>query len=413
MSYYILPKINDENIEIKPTDSSDNTCELYTSHSLFNYYKQSIYEIEQLLQKNTETNKEIHDTCSANKNDLLINKYGNNYENSYENSYGNNYENSYENSYGFVNPYEFIFLKVPGSKYSVSKLKPTTNLFYDFLEIIDILNIFDQFSHISSIETLHITDNYIDINDCFEMLRENFNDKLVFFDKVSDENMKLIHNKKFHFLFLETKNNNLNEYFISLMEYVAIILKNTEIGGTCVIKIDQLFHRPVIDMLYFLSSLFKKIYILKPNTSNITTFEKYIICKEFYANEINFKHLKMNYYRIIVFLKKLENRNILSVINNNIPYYFTTKISDINNIIGQQKLESLNLIMNTFKNKNKQDKIELLQKSNIQKSVAWCEKYKIPCNKFFEKTNIFLPIIKEPKEQKEETSTGSALTENL
>ena len=60
------------------------------------------------------------------------------------------------------------------------------------------------------------------------------------------------------------------------------------------------------------------------------------------------------------------------------------------------------LIINILKNKNRQDKIELLQKSNIQKSVEWCEKYKIPCNKFFEKTNIFLPIIKEEKDIKED-----------
>ena len=85
------------------------------------------------------------------------------------------------------------------------------------------------------------------------------------------------------------------------------------------------------------------------------------------------------------------------------------KINDINNIIGQQQLESLDLIMNTLKNKNKDDKIELIQKSNIQKSVAWCEKYKIPCNKFFEKTNIFLPIIKEPKPNKEDNDIVDTL----
>jgi hypothetical protein len=394
MSYYILPKINDDNIEIKPIDSS-NTCQLYTSHSLFNYYQKSMHEIEQFVKTIKKVDTKTDDTNSSNKTEFLL--------------------NNCENIYGFVNPYEFIFLKVPGSKYSVSKLKPITNLFYDYLEIIDTFNIFDQFKHISSIETLHITDNYNDINDCFEMLRENFNDKIVFFNKVSDENIKSINNKKFHFLFLETKYNNLNEYFISLMEYVAIIIKNTEIGGTCVIKIDQIFHKPIIDMLYFLSSLFKKIYIYKPNTSNITTFEKYIICKEFNVNEITFKLLKINYYRIIVFLKKIEDKNILSVINSNISYYFTTKINDINNIIGQQQLEALNLIINTFKNKNKEDKIELIQKSNIQKCVAWCEKYKIPCNKFFDKTNIFLPIIKEPKEHIEETSTIDSVkkTENL
>jgi 23S rRNA U2552 (ribose-2'-O)-methylase RlmE/FtsJ len=397
MSYYILPKINDENIEIQSTDSSTNVCHLYISHSLFNYCKQSINEIEHSVKIITAVNTETYVTqCSTNKAELLL--------------------NNYQNIYSIVNPCEFIFSKVPGSKYSVSKLKPTTSLFYDFLEIITTLDIFEQFKHISSIKSLHITNNYNDINDCFEMIREDFNDQIISFNKVSDENIKLIHDEKFNFLFFETTNNNLNDYFIMLMEYVGIILKNIEIGGTCIIKINQTFHKPVIDILYFLSSLFEKVYILKPNTSNITSFDKYIICKEFYKNKINkinLKNMKMNYYRIIVFLKKLENRNILSVINIDLPYYFITKINDINNIIGQQQLEALNLIINTLKNKNKDDKIELLQKSNIQKSVAWCEKYKIPCNKFFEKTNIFLPIIKEEKNQKEESSTTSALTENL
>jgi hypothetical protein len=69
----------------------------------------------------------------------------------------------------------------------------------------------------------------------------------------------------------------------------------------------------------------------------------------------------------------------------------------MNIIIGQQQLESLDLVINIFKNNNKEEKIELIKKTNIQKSVSWCEKYKIPCNKFSEKTNIFLPINKEIK----------------
>jgi hypothetical protein len=61
-------------------------------------------------------------------------------------------------------------------------------------------------------------------------------------------------------------------------------------------------------------------------------------------------------------------------------------------------LESLDQIINIIKNKNKEDRIETIKKSNIQKSVSWCEKLKIPYNRFSEKTNIFLPIIKEIKE---------------
>jgi hypothetical protein len=43
-------------------------------------------------------------------------------------------------------------------------------------------------------------------------------------------------------------------------------------------------YKPIIDVLYLLSSLYDKVYILKPNTSNISTFEKYIICKNFSVN---------------------------------------------------------------------------------------------------------------------------------
>ena len=76
------------------------------------------------------------------------------------------------------------------------------------------------------------------------------------------------------------------------------------------------------------------------------------------------------------------------------PYYFLNKIDDINIIIGQQQLESLNKIINLLKSKNKDNNLELLKKNNIQKCVNWCEKYKIPCNKFSDRINIFLPLEK-------------------
>jgi hypothetical protein len=67
-------------------------------------------------------------------------------------------------------------------------------------------------------------------------------------------------------------------------------------------------------------------------------------------------------------------------------------VNDINIIIGQQQLEAFDKIINMLNNKNKHDKVEVVKKANIQKSVIWCEKYEIPCNKFTDKTNIFLPL---------------------
>jgi hypothetical protein len=105
--------------------------------------------------------------------------------------------------------------------------------------------------------------------------------------------------------------------------------------------------------------------------------------------------LKLTYFRLAVFLKKLDGKRITSIVEQEIPYYFTTKLNDLNIIIGQQQLDSLNLVINLLKNKNKDERTEVMKKASIQKSVSWCEKYKIPCNRFTEKTNIFLPISKE------------------
>ena len=100
----------------------------------------------------------------------------------------------------------------------------------------------------------------------------------------------------------------------------------------------------------------------------------------------------MKKYFNIMYLYFHFDKNIINILDFDIPYYFKNKIDDLNIIIGQQQIDALDQIINLFKHKNN-DKIENIKKSNIQKSVFWCEKYKIPCNKFTEKINIFLPII--------------------
>ena len=149
----------------------------------------------------------------------------------------------------------------------------------------------------------------------------------------------------------------------------------------------------IIDILYYLTSLYDRVYISKPNTNNIISFDKYIICINFLFDETDNYYLRNNYSNLILFLKRLENNHITQILDSKVPYYFKNKIDDFNNIIGQQQLEGFNQIINIYKNKNKLDKIENIKKNNIQKSIAWCEKYSIPCNKFADKINIFLPII--------------------
>ena len=362
MSYYIIPKTNND-IYFNPISSIDTiscTDLPYISHTLYNYYNEAM--------------NELHIFFAQNIDDKFAPSY------------------TLEDFIKIINPYEYIFSIVPGSKFSVGKLKPKTNLFYDLLEIMTTLSVLD--ARLLEMQTLIITQKYDDVIQCVELLRENSNDTNDYFNDIQET---LTSNKKgalYNFIFFEAYTSEHNAYIINLIHMIMVIFKRMASGGTCVIKIDCIFHKPVIDVLYFLTSCFEKVYIIKPNTNNVTTFEKYIVCKQFLLNETKRQVYNKNYDILVNYLKKIENNNTLALINANTPCHFINKLNDINTIIGQQQLESLHHILNILKSRNKDDKIDLLKKTHIQKSVIWCEKFKLPCNKFTEKTNIFLPIIK-------------------
>jgi hypothetical protein len=362
MSYYILPKINNKFKINMQFDEKEYVT--YTSHSFFIYYKNIYAQLEKICLNNLE----LHSVEEITK---------------------------------IINPYEFIFSKVPGSKFSVSKLKPKTNFFYDFLEISNNSNIFENIN-LTPMNSIHITPHFSDILYCTELLRENNSDTTIAFETINKELYKTINGNHYDFIFYEMENmkiENVNDYVLGLLNILKIIIKCQSEKGVCVIKINALFHKPVIDIIYILSSLYEKVTIIKPSTSNIISFDKYIVCKNFIRDESTSEFYKKYYYSIkeqcALWSLTTANMNIKSIIDEEIPCFFINKIDDINNIIGQQQLESIHQVINIIKNKNKDDKIEYVKKTNIQKSVNWCEKFKIPCNKFSEKANIFLPVVKE------------------
>ena len=383
MSYYILPK-NNNYIDIKPILDLKEIS-IITSFSIYNYYMDVQNQLIKIL------SEKLFDVSF----------------------------NTMEQIYKEFNPHEYIFSKVPGSKFSVSKLKTKTNLFYEFLEISNTLNCFDSFKN-TNIKFFYMGENYNDIVDCFSLLRENKEDILLDYYQMEKESKQVscLSKEKYDFLFCEmleiTKKNanantnaNINEYIIYFVKIILKILKYQSPNGICIIQINHMAHKPIIELIHLITLLFEKTYLIKPNSSNITSFEKYLVCKNFIFTEER-NELYKKYYKqlneIIVYYEKnnLFEKNIISILNNGsqdfglgLPYYFMNKIDDINIIIGQQQLECMDQIIHMFKNNNQKERIEFIRKINIQKSVNWCEKFKIPCNKFVEKTNIFLPVLKE------------------
>ena len=364
MSYYIIPK-NNNNIEINPVIDDHYDVIIISSYSMYHFYNDLRNQLVYLL--------------SIQPNDISINEI--------------------DQIYKEFNPHEYIFSKVPGSKYSVSKLKTKSNLFYEFFEIFITLNCFDIYKNMK-LKVAYFGNNYSDITDCFDLLRENKEDDIV----RCPENI-VFHQDKYEFIFFELEeclldnlNMDLNQYIVYLINIIIKILNHQTSNGICIIQLKQLFHQPIVELIYILSSLFEKTYVIKPNSSNITDFTKYLVCKFFIQTDTKselYKYYICKLNELLVIYSKDNSKNIVSILNISLPYYFLNKMDDINIIIGQQQLECLDQIINIFKNNaNKKERLDYIRKINIQKAVHWCEKFKIPCNKFLEKTNIFLPMVK-------------------
>jgi hypothetical protein len=97
----------------------------------------------------------------------------------------------------------------------------------------------------------------------------------------------------------------------------------------------------------------------------------------------------------------MNEKYIKSLLENDLPYHLLNKLEESNIVIGQQQLEAYDLIINIFKNKNREEKIENIKRSHIQKCVQWCEKNQLPHNKFIDKVNIFLSPKKKQEEDEE------------
>ena len=145
------------------------------------------------------------------------------------------------------------------------------------------------------------------------------------------------------------------------------------------------FTQVSIEYLYLLSILYDEVHIVKPNTSRYANSEKYVVCKNFRLSDTD--SLVKLLYSAITNLKDDEFLN--KILNIDIPYLYFNKLEEYNAIIGQQQIENIASTLSLISN-NKNERLELLKKNNIQKCIIWCQKYKIPFYKNVQANNIFL-----------------------
>jgi len=328
------------------------------------------------------------------------------------------YSNSWDRYKKYTNPYEYIHTSIDGIKLPVCKLKPLSRSYFKMIELYPICNINDNGEiktfHFAEgpggfIEALcHIRKNNKDIY--YGMTLHDDNDKNVpgwiktnnFIknhpnviietgkdykgDITNAENLLYCFNKYNNSIDLVTGDGGVdfstdfnNQEIVGLkliLCQIAFTIAVQKHNGCCIIKFFDIFTRASVELLYLLSNIYQEVIIVKPNTSRCANSEKYIICKKFRLS--NTKYLVEKFYTII---KNFDNeKNIVSILNIDIPYLFISKIQECNAILGQQQIENISNTINLIENQNNNDKINNIKYVNINKCTVWCQKNKLPYN---------------------------------
>lgn len=188
--------------------------------------------------------------------------------------------------------------------------------------------------------------------------------------------------------------NKLSEDYIQDQEYqttriamlqVCFALCMQKKNGVFVLKMGDCFSPLSLDLICILSSFYNKTYFTKPTVSDSSSSGRFIVCKGFMYDQIKEYHSGLiNIFERILSTGLFMDSSTQSIIylsrfiQWNIPKLFVMKIEEINSIFGQPQLEQLQRIHSVLTHKYKQDKINHFIKSNTQKCIQWCIKYKIP-----------------------------------
>ena len=156
-------------------------------------------------------------------------------------------------------------------------------------------------------------------------------------------------------------------------------------GGTFILKMFDTFSLLSVQILYLLSVMYEKVYVVKPHTSRYANSERYIVAQGFRSRD---GRLDWGIQFLDNF-EKVQTHNVYSIFTYEIPSLFLTRVEECNAALGQQQMDTISATLTLIRNP-RQEKIEKMRSLNIQKCVTWCQKNKVPYNRDVRQLNMFL-----------------------
>ena len=218
-----------------------------------------------------------------------------------------------------------------------------------------------------------------------------------------------------------------NQVGLLLVSQLAMATAVQKKGGTLIMKLFDVFTKLSLDIIHLLTLMYNKVSIVKPNTSRYANSERYVVAQGFKSPDgrldwtIQFAPILERIPRQkVIDTSSCENENneqtfeyyryanILSLVNDDVPRILLTKIEESNASIGQQQMDNISTTLTLIKNP-RQEKMERMRISSIQRCVVWCQKHNLPYNRDVRHFNMFLSaknkVSRVPKKKYSEQNT--------
>lgn len=332
----------------------------------------------------------------------------------------------------FTNPYEYIHTPPQNNTRSVADYVAISRSFYKMIEIVNYFDLLHDFDK-HPLNSFHVAEGPGGFIEAMMYLRRGKGDvyngmtlhsesknipkwnklrnKFKFsqnikYEKGANNNGNLLDPENFEHC-VKTYSNSMNfmtgdggfdfsidydkqELSATKLIYAQIIyaLMMQKHNGHFVLKIFDIFHKSSIELIYLLNTFYRSVCVCKPKTSRFANSEKYLVCKGFI-----FKDTSCFYSSFLEGLKLCNSqesnlKSIFSIFRFEIPRFFIQELEEMNSIFGKKQLSTIHTTLLMIK-EHRNEKVERLRKSHIEKCIQWCSKNKIPYNSCFKGENIF------------------------
>jgi hypothetical protein len=279
----------------------------------------------------------------------------------------------------------------------ISVYKPLSNLYFEILEITHCIRFNFKDYKAADFVMFSFSPNMYDAIEPIQNLRKNQNDKYYGFSipiSGKSPNIYTLNNSTFFsidqykncadLIYCEGGDKNVSEQlrFEDLFLEITQAVCTQAHKGTIIVKLHDCFLRTTAELIFILSSMYEKTYIIKPNVSNVYSSERFLVCNNFlFSNYKDYYH----FFEKIANIIKLHESFITSLLPKiQLPVFFKNKMDECNTIIGQQQLENMYRVLEIIENKKNNMLVDISSadiypkqsyRANMRNSILWCEKY--------------------------------------